>query len=261
MARLPKPKPVAKIRVGTSGWMYKDWGAKFYPKDLKKGHLQFLAEEFNTVEVNSSFYHLPLASTFKKWAGETPRDFVFAVKLSRYVTHRKRLKAVGEPIATFMSRAQKLGKKLGVVLVQLPPSLKYDEKKFDALLRILKRKKARFALEPRHASWYDTSHRSEILKKLKGAGTCLVFPHSAKIPSPNPDDPTNITADFIYVRFHGPSEFAASRYGAVRLRPWAARIEAWRGKKLDVFVYFNNDKNGHAVDDARTLKKLLKINY
>ncbi len=268
MARLPKSNRVApfgtqdrQVFVGTSGWMYKDWGKKFYPKDLTKGHLQYLAKEFCTVEVNSSFYHLPLGSTFTKWSEETPDSFVFAVKLSRYVTHRKRLHAVGEPIATFMERARKLGSKLGVVLVQLPPSLKYDEKKLDALLKLLKRKRARFALEPRHPSWFDSAAREPILKKLKAAKVCLVFPHSAKIPSPDPDDAANITADFMYVRFHGPSEFAASRYGAARLRPWATRIEAWRKQKLDIFVYFNNDQHGHAIDDARTLKKLLRVDY
>jgi len=261
MARLPKRSRVAQIRIGTSGWMYKDWGAKFYPKDLKKGHLQYLAKEFSTVEVNSSFYHLPLTSTFKKWAEETPKNFVFAVKLSRYVTHRKKLDAVGEPIALFMRHADKMGPKLGVVLVQLPPSLKYNEKKLDALLLLLKRKKARFALEPRHASWFDSTCRAVVLEKLKEAGVCLVMPHSSKIPSPDPDDEANITSDFVYVRFHGPSESAASRYGIKLLRPWAKRIERWHTKGLDVFVYFNNDKNGHAIDDARDLKRLLQIKY
>lgn len=243
------------IRIGTSGWMYKDWGARFYPKDLKKGHLQFLAREFTTVEVNSSFYHLPLKSTFKKWREETPDDFIFAVKISRYITHRKKLHGVSESVATFMARAKGMGDKLGVVLVQLPPFLKYDKKLLENFLKVLKKYRARFALEPRHQSWMEPG--GEVRALLKKAGVALVFPHSAKIPSFKPEA-KNITGDFAYVRFHGPSEFAASRYGARRLAPWAKRIRGWRRKKLDVFVYFNNDKNGHAIDDARTLKRLLE---
>src|SRR3954468_17325237 len=100
------------IYIGTSGWMYKDWGATFYPKGMKKGHLQFLASEFDTVEVNSSFYHLPLKSTFKKWHDETPEQFIFAVKLSRYVTHHERLKSVSEPLRRFMTPAKSLKEKL-----------------------------------------------------------------------------------------------------------------------------------------------------
>lgn len=251
MARLPKPL----LCIGTSGWMYKDWGERFYPKDLKTGHLSYLAREFNTVEINSSFYHLPRSSTFAKWQSEVPDHFVFAAKMSRYVTHRKRLHAVGEPIATFMARAQKLGDKLGVVLVQLPPSLKYDKQRLVALLRLLGRKKARFAIEPRHKSWLEAAEEvRKLLHTINNVG--LVFPHSAKLPSFAPED-ANITSNFVYVRFHGPSEFGASRYGAAKLRPWARRIQQWHKRGLSVFAYFNNDKHGHAIDDARTLKRLV----
>jgi uncharacterized protein YecE (DUF72 family) len=242
------------VRIGTSGWMYKDWGARFYPKTLKKGHLQFLAREFDTVEVNSSFYHLPLASTFTKWREETPPGFEFAVKISRYITHRKKLRGVSEPVATFMRRAKKMEGKLGVILVQLPPFLKYDRTVLENFLKIVKKYKTRFALEPRHSSWVESG--AEVRALLKKAGVALVFPHSAKIPSFKPET-KNITAGFVYIRFHGPSEFAASRYGSRRLSPWATRIKAWRRKKLHIFVYFNNDKNGHAIDDARTLKRLV----
>lgn len=230
--------------------MYKDWGEKFYPKDIKKGHLSFLAQEFKTVEVNTSFYHLPLKSTFKKWREEVPEDFIFAAKLSRYITHRKQLHAAGEPLRRFMARASGMGEKLGIVLIQLPPRLKFDEKKLTQFLKLLKKYKMRFALEPRHQSWMDNGER--VRELLRAQHIALVFPHSAKIPSFAPDD-DNVVADFVYVRFHGPSEFAASRYGARRLRPWADRLKKWRDKGLDCFVYFNNDRHGHAIDDARTL--------
>jgi uncharacterized protein YecE (DUF72 family) len=248
-----KAKRRGRIYIGTSGWMYKDWGAMFYPRGMKKGFLTYLAAEFNTVEVNSSFYHLPLASTFTKWKSEVPDNFVFAVKLSRYITHQKKLASVGRELNTFLARARKLSTKLGAILVQLPPFLKYDEKLLSNFVKLLRNKRERFALEPRHATWFVP----ETLTLLKKSKVALVFPHSAKIPSPDPDDAKNITADFVYVRFHGPSEFAASRYGAVRLKPWAERIKQWQTKGLDIFVYFNNDIHGHAIIDARTLKKLI----
>lgn len=246
----------ARLHVGTSGWMYKDWGEEFYPKDLKKGHLEFLAREFKTVEVNSSFYHLPLASTFEKWCDETPDDFVFAVKLSRFITHRKKLVGVREPLTRFFRNAKHMGNKLRVVLIQLPPSLKYDKKllaKFMADVRATSAREkiaVRFALEPRHKTWIENA--AEVTAAMRKAEVALVFPHSAKIPS-FPAEGKNVTTDFVYVRFHGPSEWAASRYGPRRLRPWATRIRGWLKSGVEVFVYFNNDIHGHAIHDARTL--------
>src|SRR4051812_17258763 len=115
-----KPK---KIYIGTSGWRYKDWGVTFYPATLKDGHLSYLAKEFNTVEVNTSFYHLPLKKTFQKWSEETPDHFVFSVKLSRYITHQKKLEGIREPLLKFFRNAKGMGSKLSVILIQLPPFL------------------------------------------------------------------------------------------------------------------------------------------
>lgn len=256
-----------RIFVGTSGWMYKDWGEMFYPKDLKKGHLTYLSREFRTVEVNTSFYHLPLASTFTKWRGEVPADFVFAVKISRYITHRKKLSGVREPIDTFLKRAVRLKEKLGPILIQLPPFLKYDESLFDAfidslaIVRDRHDRNIRFAIEPRHGSWMEDGAASHVRVRLrKMRNSCLVFPHSARIASFEPNN-ENIVSDFTYVRFHGPSEWAASRYGPHRLRPWAERITRWCERGLDTYVYFNNDIHGHAVIDARTLKRQLNLPY
>jgi uncharacterized protein YecE (DUF72 family) len=247
------------LYIGTSGWMYKDWGKKFYPKDMKEGFLTFLSEEFNTVEINTSFYHLPKPTTFAKWRGETGKDFRFAVKISRFITHEKRLKQCREPIRRFLLSAKELKNKLSVVLIQLPPSLKYDKKvlsKFLSDLTLVCKKinvRPRFVLEPRHKSFMvEAPEVKSILQKSKVA---LVFPHSAKIPSFSPED-ENVIVPFVYIRFHGPSEFAASRYGRSRLLPWAERIKKWLSEKLTVYVYFNNDVHGHAIDDARTLKEL-----
>jgi len=229
---------------------------------MKKGFLTFLATAFNTVEVNSSFYHLPLASTFTKWKNETPDDFVFAVKLSRYITHELRLQGARKAVVRFLRRAKRLDTKLGPILVQLPPFLRYDETlitKFIADLehanRTLK-SKARFALEPRHASWMEPENAARLRTLTAKARIALVFPHSAVIPSFRPEAP-NITTDFVYVRFHGPSEFAASLYGSRRLLSWAKRIHTWLRAGLSVFIYFNNDVHGHAVHDAKTLKRLV----
>jgi uncharacterized protein YecE (DUF72 family) len=244
------------LHIGTSGWMYKDWGEEFYPKGMKKGHLQFLAQEFKTVEVNSSFYHLPLTKTFENWRSGTPDDFVFAVKLSRFITHQKKLKGVRLPLERFIDRAKHLEEKLGVVLVQLPPSLQFETKLLEKMIEDMRvvTKRAdvsiRFALEPRHQSWIDAG--SIVRTLLRPENVAIVFPHSRKIPSFAPEK-NNVTADFVYVRFHGPSEFAASRYGPARLKPWAERIVEWRKRKIKVFVYFNNDIHGHAIHDARTL--------
>jgi uncharacterized protein YecE (DUF72 family) len=247
------------LHVGTSGWMYKDWGNTFYPPDLKTGHLPYFASEFSTVEVNTTFYHLPRTTTFQKWYKETPDHFVFSLKLSRYITHKLKLEQSREPLSRFMCRAVELREKLGPVLIQLPPFLRLDSAVFSKFLKSLagvsKRTQTRFALEPRHHSWIENAETIRSL--LKPNNIALVFPHSSKIPSFEPID-ENLTANFAYIRFHGPSEFAASRYGAARLRPWATRIRAWKRKGLDVFVYFNNDVHGHAIHDARSLLKLIE---
>ncbi|HEX8947195.1 MAG TPA: DUF72 domain-containing protein [Candidatus Paceibacterota bacterium] len=248
------------VYIGTSGWMYKDWGEAFYPPGMKKGFLSYLAQEFPTVEVNSSFYHLPLASTFAKWREEVPESFVFSVKLSRYVTHRN-LPSVRQPVYRFLSRAKRLQEKLGPVLVQFPPHKKFSEAWFEKFLEDLAAaaKRAgvhpRFAIEPRHESWLAALPKVRAL--LRKAHIALVFPHSSRIPSVPPED-ENLTADFVYVRFHGPSEFGASSYGSRRLAPWATRIRRWRDQGKDVFCYFNNDQHGYAVEDARTLRRLVR---
>jgi uncharacterized protein YecE (DUF72 family) len=253
--------------IGTSGWMYKDWGVKFYPKDLKKGHLPYLAGVFNTVEVNSSFYHLPLKTTFEKWAVETPKEFVFAIKLSRYITHLKRLEYVAEPLQNFLANAAGLGKKLGVVLVQLPPSLRYDARKAREFFKELraagedaKIRPLRIAFEPRHKSWFTPEAIAEILPIMRKFRVSPVFAHSTRFQS-YPAEAKYITTSFVYLRFHGPRQMFASEYTDALLRPWARKVKAWRKEKptLAVFAYFNNDVNGYAPWDAQALQKLLGV--
>ena len=248
------------ILIGTSGWMYKDWGEVFYPPDLKKGHLAYLSARFKTVEVNTSFYHLPQKSTFQKWHDETPKDFIFSVKLSRYITHQKKLKGVRRALERFLKRAAPMEKKLGVILIQLPPSLAFERRLFLKFLEdinvVRKRTFAfRAALEPRHQSWLKPRNHEVVAHELRKLKIALVFAHSAKIVSYKPSDENTLT-DLVYIRFHGPSEFGASRYGPRRLRPWASRMVSWDKHGSTVFAYFNNDQHGHAIHDARTLLRL-----
>lgn len=251
-----------RLFVGTSGWMYKDWGKTFYPEDMKKGFLTYLAGEFNTVEVNNSFYRLPSLDTFKKWHSETPDHFVFAVKLSRFITHIRRLKETRQPLERFLNNTIGLDKKLGIILIQLPPNLKFGVERLENFFGELDELasalpfRPKFALEPRNNSFLE--NREDLVKILKKAKVSLVFPHSKDIPSFLPEE-ENILSNYIYLRFHGPYEFAASRYGKELLMPWAEKTVHWLSRGLDVFAYFNNDTHGHAIHDARDLKECCKI--
>ena len=255
-------KKPGTLHIGTSGWMYKDWGELFYPSTLKKGHLSFLAQTFKTVEINSSFYHLPLKSTFEKWADEVPDDFRFAVKISKFITHQKKLKSVRTPLELFVKRAAPMQEKLGVILVQLPPSLAFDmaliENFVEDILVVTQRNyPIRFALEVRHKSWIEEGQYPQVIELLRKSGIALVFAQSGKMVSVPPEK-KYVTSNFVYLRFHGPHAFAASRYGARLLKPWALRVEEWLKEGLDVFVYFNNDIQGHAIYDAKTFTLQLK---
>ncbi len=255
----------AAIFIGTSGWVNKSWHDTFYPKKIKKDFLTFYATHFNSVEINTSFYHLPKKSTFEKWREETPDGFTCAVKMSRFITHIKKLKECKDPIELFLDSAVGLKQKLGVILIQLPPSFSFNKElleNFLADLQAVQKKKKldlRYALEPRHPSWFESDKNLEltrdILQKNKMA---LVFAHSSVFPHYDPDEKENAFSKFIYIRFHGPKEFAASQYGTKLLKPWVKRIENWQAEEKTIFAYFNDDIHGYAIKDAMTLQKLLK---
>ena len=255
---------MSKTYIGTSGWMYKDWGEKFYPKGLKKGHLGFLATVFNTVELNASFYRLPARETFEKWKAETPADFRFAVKLSRLITHLKRFKDVEEPLQNFLVNAAGLGRKLGVVLIQTPPSFRYDIELIDSFLETMIRegkaagiRPLRIAFEPRHATWFEPAALEETRKLFKKFGVAFVFADSTRFPNYEPSDESIVTK-YAYLRFHGPRQMFASEYKADLLKPWAKKVKEWQKKDILVFAYFNNDVNGYAAWDAQILAKLAR---
>jgi uncharacterized protein YecE (DUF72 family) len=237
-------------RVGTSGWAYRDWGKRFYPARLSSGErLSFLAQHFNTVEINTSFYRLPSADMFSTWAAATPDDFVFAVKVSRLITHNHRLHDVAEAWATFRSQAAHLGAKLAVYLLQFPPSFAATPEHISRLEEFASGSyEAPLALELRHASWFTPAN----LDILGRTGACLVHADA----SPFPHTPRGLeTGPISYYRLHGPRELYASSYTEDELQDWATQI---RQTGRPTFTYFDNDVNGYALDNAQRLAEMLQ---
>ena len=232
------------VWVGTSGWQYRDWRGRFYPERLRQADwLEHYADRFQVVEVNNAFYRLPEASTFEAWARRTPDDFVVAVKVSRYLTHVKRLKDPAEPVDRFCSRAVHLGSKLGPVLLQLPPNLAVDLR---ALEDTLDRFPAgmRVAVELRHESWFTDDTRRLLTDR--GVAFCLAD-------SPKRRTPVWRTADWAYLRLHEGVARPHPCYGRQAIATWAARLRDLWDPSADVYAFFNNDHRACAVRDARQL--------
>ena len=243
-----------ELRIGTSGWTYADWRGRFYPEGLKqKDFLRHYSRHFSTTEINYSFYHLPKTTTYQNWVANVPEDFVFAVKASRFITHIKRLRGVAEEWRTFLERAAALDERLGPILLQFPPSLKFRMDLLADFLRLSgEMTDVRLAFEFRHASWFDP----DVLEALRQFGAALVIAQSERYPQA----PGVPTAPFVYLRFHGPGQLFASSYSKAELEPWAERIRRWLGEGRAVYTYFNNDFEGHAIANAKTLEKLVLAN-
>lgn len=222
------------IHLGTSGWQYDDWRGRFYAADEPKIRwLARYAERFDTVEVNNTFYRLPAADTFARWRDETPADFLFALKASRYLTHIRRLRGCADPLATFWARAQRLGEKLGPVLFQLPPRFPVERERLRVFVSELP-DGMRAAFEFRDASWLD----DDVYAILEGAGCAFVL---ADAPGVRVSE--TVTGGWSYVRFHrGRAE--APGYTTDKLRRWSRRIGTLAAQ--DVWVYFNNDTDACA---------------
>ena len=235
--------------VGTSGWHYDHWRGRFYPADLPKSKwLEFYARSFSTVELNNSFYHLPSEKAFANWRDSSPQDFCYAVKVSRFITHIKKLRNVEEALQKFLERARLLEGKLGPLLYQLPPGLHRNDSLLEAVLSLLPRDLSH-VFEFRHKSWLDKGV-FDLLRRYN-AGFCIYD---------MPDFTTLLeaTADFVYVRFHGRGWLYGGCYTDEELGRWAKDIsELAQGKKA-VYVYFNNDAEGFAVQNALTLVQKLK---
>ncbi|HID31916.1 MAG TPA: DUF72 domain-containing protein [bacterium (Candidatus Stahlbacteria)] len=235
-----------RILVGTSGFSYDHWTGIFYPDNIKKNQwLGYYTEFFPTVELNVTFYRLPKKETFKKWYNEVPGDFVFALKGSRFITHIKRIKEVEDSVRIFKEQTRGLGRKLEVILWQLPPQMKVDLDRFSRFIKSLRIIKNRHAFEFRHKTWFC----DEVYRILKDYNHALCIADS-----PDWKTPLVVTADWFYLRFHGGSELYASEYSKQELKGWAEKIKGW---KRDGYIYFNNDYQGFAVKNGIELIELL----
>jgi uncharacterized protein YecE (DUF72 family) len=237
-------------RIGCSGWNYKSWRGGFYPPGLPPDRwLRFYAEQFDTVEVNNTFYRLPERATFAAWSRNVPAGHLLAVKASRFLTHMKRLREPEEPVARLFSRAAALGRKLGPVLYQLPANFLLDLPRLDQFLAVLPRtwqgRRMLHAMEFRHPSWY-VRETFEILERHRVA-LCLHDKHGSAIDAP-------FVGPFTYVRFHGASGLYHGSYSKRQLDRWAHRLAERSQDGQRVFAYFNNDPEAVAVENALTLR-------
>jgi uncharacterized protein YecE (DUF72 family) len=240
------------IRVGCSGWNYTHWrnGVFYPPRCAPRKWLGFYAKHFDTVEINMTFYRLPKAATVARWVEETPAGFTFAVKVSRYVTHIKRLLDVPQHLPLLYERIQPLldSPKQGPLLWQLPPTFPLD---LDRLARTLEYLEdgQRHAFEFRHPSWFT----EQTYTLLREHDVALVI---GDRPQVNDFQARELTADFAFVRFHGGTHGANGNYSHAELDEWAVRLERW-ASEVDVFAYFNNDWEGYAIENALYLKRRL----
>lgn len=237
---------MSEVRIGTSGWMYDDWRGVVYPEKLpKRSWLTHYATLFDTVELNATFYRLPAATSVERWAELAPPGFVFALKLGAFGSHRMKLRDAASWLPNHVERASLLGSALGPTVVQLPPRWRRDTERLDEFFRAAP-DDMRWALEIREPSWLHP----DTYDVLRRHGAALVIHDLIE------NHPIELTADWTYVRFHGPAALERKYYGSYTdacLREWAERIGEWSRRDLDVYAYFNNDYEGHAVRNAQRL--------
>ena len=234
--------------IGTSGWHYDHWRDEFYPKDMAKSKwLGFYSRHFSTVELNNSFYHLPSEKAFINWRDSSPPEFIFSVKVSRFITHIKRLRDTDEPTASFMARARLLEGKLGPVLYQLPQNLKRDDQLLENFIQMLPNN-ACHVFEFRHTSWFDDKV-FDLLRRYN-ISFCIYD-------MPDFNTPVIATSELAYIRFHGSHQLYGGCYSNNELEGWAEKITQLESRV--VFAYFNNDAEGFAIRNALMLKNLLRV--
>ena len=236
-----------EVRIGTSGWHYKHWRGPFYPDDLAASRmLTWYRERFDTVEINNSFYRLPSPETFTAWREATPAGFSFAVKASRYITHRKKLHEPQPGLERLLPSVEALGPKLGPILFQLPPRWACNVERLSEFLEWLPNTH-RYAFEFRDPSWHVPAVYS-VLEKHQAA-FCLYELDGFL-------SPIEVTAEYVYVRLHGPGRKYQGDYSRAALQSWADRIDRWQATLKAVYVYFDNDQAGFAVKNAAELKSM-----
>jgi uncharacterized protein YecE (DUF72 family) len=239
---------MARILIGTSGWHYRHWIGPFYPEGTSGDEmLAHYCTRFDAVEVNNTFYALPSVETVATWREIVGAQFVFACKASRYITHRKRLRDPGETLPRFLEAVSGLNPKLGPVLLQLPPRWRMNLERLSDFFEALP-EELRYAFEFRDRSWHD-ARVYELLSKHRAAFCIYDFD---RFLSPLP-----LTADFAYVRLHGPDGPYQGSYRESTLTQWAERLEKWRGEGRDAFCFFDNDQDGFAALNALRLRNLL----
>ena len=244
-------RPVRSVRIGCSGWNYDDWRGRLYPEGLGKPRwLRRYAEEFDTVEVNSTFYRLASRDAVARWVEDTPDGFVFAAKASRYLTHVRRLREIGQGVERYYERIQPLvdSGKLGPIVWQLPANFRRDDEVLAGALE--QHPPGRHCFEFRHESWFTR----DVYDLLRDHGAALVIGDHPKWPF----QARELTADWTLVRLHHGRRGRRGNYSPAEIEEWARRIAQWR-RRAEVFVYFNNDWEGFAVENARSLKRRLRL--
>lgn len=249
----------ASIYIGTSGWHYNHWIGKFYPKDIKGFYeLKYHSEHFNTVENNSSFYHISKKSTYKTWDKMSPDNYRFSMKVNKLITHEAKLKLTDEVIERvtyILDITQVLGNKLGAIIIQLPPSFRFDIPILESFLKFFRQQvnlqiyKFDVAIEFRNKYWLV----EETYKVLRKYNVALVAGQSSRYPLAR-----KITADIAYIRMHGPEKLFASKYTQEQLHEWANYIKLISSDVKRIYVYFNNDFFGYAIENAKELTSYLE---
>ncbi len=244
---MPQNSPAA-IHIGTSGWSYDSWDGPFYPESLPAGErLEYYAGQFDTVEINNTFYSLPDERTVRNWHDSVPERFLFAVKASRYITHRKKLKDPEKSIGRFFEHIGPLAEKAGPVLFQLPPRWHENTGRLAEFLGKLP-PDYRYAFEFRDPSWFN-EEVYDLLKKHHAA-FCIYDLGERR-------SPDVVTAGFVYIRLHGPETRYAGCYTQSQLSQWAEKVRKWQRTGHEVYLYFDNDENGYAARNAREIQEIL----
>jgi len=239
----------SRILIGTSGWHYPHWVGPFYPEHMRPAEfLPHYARFFTTTEINNTFYRLPTTQTLASWRDATPPGFVFACKASRHITHMKKLRNPEASVQRFFQTIEALGDKLGPILFQLPPRWRVDLDRLAAFLEALP-SGGRYAFEFRDESWFTPA----VYKLLESRNVALCIYELDRRRSPR-----EVTADFIYLRLHGPGGPYQGSYDDGALADWTEWLLTWRKAGVDVYVYFDNDEKGHAVRDARRLGAMVE---